>query len=149
MELMHINSAKRTLTHLMIRKCSRHALPKCWGMIEFNEVTELVHNNVVHELLREECNTVVEIEIFLHRTTSPPRTLVTYCNFVVCAIIKCIPVRETLVYEYARTFLMLIVVGSMETYPSSPWATTDKSLPHTKPPNPHTTSMNRVSSRDE
>lgn len=61
--------------YLMIRDFVRHMLPKCARVVELQEMADLMHDDVILESLREECDFVVEAQVARTRAAPPPSFL--------------------------------------------------------------------------
>ena len=71
--------------------------PEFWGVVEFSQVAELVHYNVVEELLWQENNFVVKVEIALLGTASPTRATIAYGDATDHNLIVYIPESDALI----------------------------------------------------
>ena len=79
-------------------------------MIHLFEVTQLVYHNVVLQVWRQKEDPVVEIEITQARATPPTPTLIANRYSVIGKLVVGIVVRQSLVNERSRRFLVRLVV---------------------------------------
>ncbi len=68
---------------LVVRNCEGDQRPKSRGMVELPEMTELVHDEVVGEMRRQERELVAEVQIALARAAPPASALVANADAVV------------------------------------------------------------------
>lgn len=84
--------------------------PEAWGVIEFFQMAEFMHNNIVRHLLRQKQDAVAEVKVPLFRATAPTRFLIANGNTAdLCAVMP-VPVRDALVHEVPCRFLVLKIV---------------------------------------
>lgn len=101
LEEEHVHLSEPLFSFLIVRESFRDQCPKTLRMIEFPQVAELMDDDVVGELQGKERDAVIEIEIPLHGTASPPRTLVADSDALVFVVIELVPVREPFMCETA------------------------------------------------
>lgn len=56
--------------------------PKCWRMVEFEQMAELVGDEIVGQMRRQMYDPIIKIEIAIFRTTAPSRSLVADGDFL-------------------------------------------------------------------
>lgn len=102
---------------LPVGHCFGHKPPEFRAVVHFLEMAELVHNDVVALLRREEEDLVTEVEVALARTAPPSPLRVFYGNSVVCKSIACVEMPEPGVGQDAGCFLVLEIVLSGQARP--------------------------------
>lgn len=107
---MHVDCAQFLHVCYVLGACARDVCPKALRVVELKEVAQFVHNDVVREVWWKEDNAVVEIEVLLARATSPARALVAYGDSAIRTPVVRTPVREALMDERTRAFLVRAVV---------------------------------------
>lgn len=94
----------------MFGESACYKFPKSRRVIEFLEMTKLVHHDVVDHMRWEEENPVAKVQISLLRAASPPRFVVLYENFPYGKTVKGVPVCDALVYERPGVLFVFTVV---------------------------------------
>lgn len=81
-------------------------------------MAELMHNDVVHECLREKDYLVVEIEVAMLRAASPTALLILNRNAFVLKVIVLIPKEKVLMNNLSRKLPVILIVLSRNTHSS-------------------------------
>ena len=82
-------------------------------MVEFFEMAQFMDNKVVSKMLRQANDAVIEIEIAVLRTAAPAGALVPDGNLPYGETVRRAPMRNALVYQCARRFPVLEVIGAI------------------------------------
>ncbi|MEN9920744.1 MAG: hypothetical protein RL538_637 [Candidatus Parcubacteria bacterium] len=90
----------------VIRQLLPYQVPEFFAVVKMCQVTKLMHNNIVGEMWWEELNFVVEVEIFVGRTTPPTATLIANRDSVPREIVVLVEVREARERKLARRLLV-------------------------------------------
>lgn len=76
-------------------------------MVEFAEVAEFMDDDVVGEVVREQGETIAEIEVACAGTTAPAGFLIADTDFVVCESVELIKILQPFMDQLPRCLFML------------------------------------------
>jgi len=71
-------------------------------MIEFDQVAELMHDEIIGEMRRQPDDAIIEIEVAVLRAAAPSRPLIADGDFFDIQMIDAIPMRDALMRYGAR-----------------------------------------------
>ncbi len=97
----------------IVRKSLGHQIPEPLRMVELSPVAELVDDDVVGEVRRQEGDAIVEVEVALGRTASPSASLVSDGDLAVRESVVLIEMDEAIVDEDAGSLAMLEIFRSV------------------------------------
>ena len=95
-----------------MRETQRHQIPEFARVIHLAKVAELVHNDVVAEMLRQQRDFIIKIKVAARRTTPPSAFLILYENAPHRKLIfrPRIPLGYFALYEHSSRFLIGLVM---------------------------------------
>jgi hypothetical protein len=85
----------------------RNKIPKFLRMIHLRQVAQLMNNDVIHQVRRQQRNLIIEIQIPSPRTTPPSRPLIPDCNTFPRESIDEIEVRNARSDQFQRPIFIL------------------------------------------
>ena len=94
----------------MVREGALHLRPKRGAVIKLGQVAQLVDDDVVAQLLRQERHFVIKVEVAARRAGAPARPGVADKNFIVAVTVQLVVVAQTRVHHHPRRLAVLGVM---------------------------------------
>src|SRR3989344_8517378 len=94
----------------MMREGARHLRPKRRAVVKLGKVAQLVDDDVVAQLLRQECDFVIKVEVAAGRAAAPARPGVADKYFAVGVAVHPVVVHQPRVHHRARRLAILGVM---------------------------------------
>jgi len=101
----------------VLRHSASNVGPESGGMVEFKKMAQLMHDDIVGNLLRKKENFVVEIEIPALGAASPAAFVVLYKYFAYGYAVELIEMCNACVHKLPRKFFMLKIVRAAASRP--------------------------------
>ena len=96
----------------IIRHRARNLPPEHIRMVEYGQMAQFMHNDVISYWKWKEKDAVAEVKISLLRTAPPPRLEVLYKNSFYSVAIECVPKENAFMNENPRGLFVSEVVRS-------------------------------------